>query len=226
MPDPIRLDTQPGYDLWSQIYDDEDNALILLEEPVVHAWLSDVAGLRVADVGCGTGRHTAWLTAAGARVDAFDCSPGMLARARAKTPADRVTFHEHMFPRPLPARDSAFDVTLLALVADHLADLPAAFRELHRVTRPGGRVIFTVLHPAMNLLGLTARFTDPDSGKEVRVAAFEHTFGDYVMAALGSGLTLEEITERKADADLVKKTPRAEKYLNWPMLLALRLRKA
>jgi len=222
----IHLDSQEGYDRWSVIYDDELNPLVLLEEPVVHGWLSSPAGLQVADIGCGTGRHSVWLAEAGASVDAYDPSPGMMAKARGKLSPSSVRFHEHGFPDPLPAADSTFDVVLLALVADHIEDLPGMFRELRRVAKPGGTVIFTVLHPAMNLLGLTARFTDPESGTEVRVAAFEHTYADYVMAALRSGLVIEELVERRADAALATKTPRAEKYLGWPLLLAMQLRKA
>ncbi len=225
MTERTKLDTRAGYDRWSEIYDDELNPLVALEEPVVRTWLAEPAGLRVADVGCGTGRHSLWLADAGAQVDAFDPSPGMMAKAYAKLASHGVRLHEHALPAPIPAADGTYDVTLLALVADHLADLSGAFRELSRVTTPGGQVVFTVLHPAMNLLGLTARFADPETGQEVRVEAYEHSYADYVTAVLRSGLLIEEIVERKADEALVAKAPRAEKYLGWPLLLAMRLQR-
>ena len=68
MSDPIKLPVEEGYDRWSQVYDTDGNPLLLLEEPVVKAWLGDVSGLRIADIGCGTGRYTSWLAASGARV--------------------------------------------------------------------------------------------------------------------------------------------------------------
>ena len=225
MSDRIHLDTRAGYDRWSEVYDDEVNPLVQLEEPVVRGWLGDVAGLQLADVGCGTGRHARWMAESGASVDAFECSTGMMAKARAKLTGSGVRLHEHALPDPIPAPDDTYDITLLALVGDHLEDLEAAFSELRRVTRPGGQVVFTVLHPAMNLLGLTARFADPETGQEVRVAAYEHTYADYVMATLRSGLTIEELVERKADQALIDQAPRAEKYLGWPMLLAMRMKK-
>jgi malonyl-CoA O-methyltransferase len=222
---PVRLSSRAGYDCWAEIYDAELNPLVVAEEPVVREWLADPAGLRVADVGCGTGRHAIWLADAGALVDAFESSTGMMAKAREKLSGSGVRFHEHTLPDQIPADDSSFDVALLALVADHLADLPAAFRELRRVLKPGGRLMFTVLHPAMNLLGLTARFVDPDSGAEVRVDAFEHTYADYVTAPLNAGLSIGRIVERSVDEALVRKAPRAEKYLGWPLLLAMALQK-
>ena len=224
MADPIHLDTKSGYDRWSTIYDDELNPLVMLEESVVRKWIASPAGLRIVDVGCGTGRHAVWLAEAGASVDAYDASPGMLSKARDKPSADRVQFHTHSLPAPLPAADGTYDVALLALVADHLEDPEGTLRDVRRVLKPDGLLVFTVMHPAINLLGITARFTDPDSGDEVRVAAFEHTYGAYVMAALRAGFAIEKIVEQKADAALAARTPRAEKYVGWPLLLALRLR--
>ena len=84
MGDPERLSVQEGYDRWSKVYDTDGNPLFVLEEPIVRDWLGNVAGRVVADVGCGTGRHAAWLADAGARVVAFDVSEGMMARAKAR----------------------------------------------------------------------------------------------------------------------------------------------
>ena len=72
-----------GYDRWASVYDDDGNPVPPLEEPWVRAAAGDVSGRDVLDLGCGTGRHTLWLAAGGARVTAGDFSPGMLAQARA-----------------------------------------------------------------------------------------------------------------------------------------------
>jgi len=221
----LHLDARDGYDLWATLYDKEQNPLVILEEPIVRRWLGDLQGRRVADVGCGTGRHAVWMAEQGADVRAFDASVGMMSKAREKFAGQGVTFTEHTLPDPLPVEDAAFDAVVLALVADHLADRATTFAELRRGLKPSGTLVFTVLHPAMNLLGITARFTDPTSGSEVRVAAFEHTYADYITAALNAGFDVSEIVERSVDEALVKKTLRAEKYLGWPLLLAMRMTK-
>jgi|ERR1035441_6854631 hypothetical protein len=48
--------TQAGYDRWAEFYDGEDNPLVLLEEKHLAPLAGDVAGLAVADIGCGMTR--------------------------------------------------------------------------------------------------------------------------------------------------------------------------
>src|SRR5262245_53664676 len=89
------LSTRAGYDRWATVYDHDGNPLQALEEPRVWALLGEVRGLRVLDLGCGTGRHAIPLAAAGAHVTALDFSDGMLAVARDKPGADAVRFIQH-----------------------------------------------------------------------------------------------------------------------------------
>src|SRR5919199_1431749 len=55
------------------------------------ARLGDVRGLRVLDYGCGHGMAAVVLARRGARVTAFDLSPGYLAEARRRARANGVT---------------------------------------------------------------------------------------------------------------------------------------
>ncbi|MCI0366584.1 MAG: hypothetical protein L0219_22195, partial [Phycisphaerales bacterium] len=63
--EPVDIETAEGYDRWARIYDEEENPLVQLEEPLVDQLMGDVRGLRVADIGCGTGRHAVRLAARG-----------------------------------------------------------------------------------------------------------------------------------------------------------------
>jgi ubiquinone/menaquinone biosynthesis C-methylase UbiE len=216
---PLILSTREGYDRWAEIYDAEDNPLIALEEPVVEELLGDVAGLDVVDVGCGTGRHTLRLAARGARVVGVDFSAGMLGRAREKDAAGGVRWLAHDVtdpPLPLPAR--GFDRVLCALVVDHIGALAAFFAELGRLCRDDGRIVVTVMHPAMMLKGTQARFVDPDSGRETRPESHANLIADYVNGAVESGLRIVRVGERSVDEQLAARMPRAEKYLGWPVL--------
>jgi ubiquinone/menaquinone biosynthesis C-methylase UbiE len=217
------LETRDGYDRWAEIYDGEGNPLIALEEPLVAQLLGDVRGLSIVDVGCGTGRHALALSARGADVTAVDFSEEMLARARTKPGADRVRFVAHDLARPLPFADASFDRATCGLVLDHIGELERFFIDVRRVLRPRGFAVFSVMHPAMMLRGIQARFVDPESGREIRPRSETHQIADYVTAALRAGFEIEHVSEHAADEALAARTPRAAKYLGWPMLLLLRL---
>jgi malonyl-CoA O-methyltransferase len=217
------LPTTDGYDLWADVYDEDGNPLVMLEEPHVERLLGPVAGLSLVDVGCGTGRHAIRLAGAGAKVTAVDFSDGMLAKARAKPGAQAVSFVEHDLTRPLPFAREWFDRVLCCLVLDHIADLGAFFGELGRVCRGSGFIVASVMHPALMLKGVQARFHDPSTGAEIRPASCPNQVSDYVMGALGAGLRLVDLSEHAVDGSLVRRSARAERYLGWPMLLMIKL---
>lgn len=223
-PPVCHVSAQSGYDRWAAIYDTEDNPLVLLEAPEVARQLGDVRGLDALDVGCGTGRHALQLAAGGARVTALDFSAAMLAQARAKPGAGRVRFVQHDLAEAFPLPDAAFDCVVSGLVLEHIADLHPLFRELRRVCRPDGRIVVSAMHPAMMLRGITARFTDPQTGLETRPRSHPHQISDFVLAALRSGARIEHLGEHAVDEALAGRCPRAQKYLHWPMLFLMTLR--
>ncbi|SCG35989.1 Ubiquinone/menaquinone biosynthesis C-methylase UbiE [Micromonospora echinaurantiaca] len=107
------------------------------------------APARVLDLGCGTGRLTLALAAAGHTVTGVDPAAASLAAARAKPGAERVTWIEGTSAR-LP--DRAYDVAVLTshvaqfLVTD--AEWAATLADLRRALVPGGRLVFDARDPA------------------------------------------------------------------------------
>ncbi|HOX58899.1 MAG TPA: class I SAM-dependent methyltransferase [Verrucomicrobiota bacterium] len=216
--------TRVGYDRWAAFYDEDDNPLVLLEERHIAGLTGDVAGLVLADIGCGTGRHALQWAAAGARVTAVDFSAAMLNRARAKPGAQAVEFIRHDLTKPFPLPRAGFDRVFCCLVLDHIAALDRFFLELRRLCRATGCVIISVMHPAMSLQGVQARFIDPATGRRISPAGHAHQMSDYLMAAVRAELTLEYISEHTPNIALASRCPRAGKYLGCPMLLLLKLR--
>lgn len=101
-------------------------------------------GLRVLEVGCGTGRTAAHLVeTTGCRVVASDRLPGMLRWAQRhvadRCVADRVEVVQADV-RDLPWDDDAFDVVICESVLVWVDDKAAAIAEMVRVARPGGIV--------------------------------------------------------------------------------------
>ncbi len=223
MSDPLQS-VREGYDRWASVYDHDANPLQAIEEPLVRAAVGDVRGLRVLDLGCGTGRHSFWLAASGATVTAIDFSEGMLAEARRKPGAQAVTFLAHDLHLPLPFPDGQFDLVVSGLVLEHLRKLDGFFAEAHRMLRPGGRAVVSAMHPAMCLRGTQARFTDPVSNELVQPGSVAHSVAAFVMAAVRGGFGLSAVEEYSPDEEFATRFTRAAKYVGWPMLVVLELK--
>ena len=215
--------TREGYDRWSEIYDGDGNPLIALEEPQIERMLGNVRGLRIADVATGTGRHAVRLAKAGAKVTGLDFSRGMLAKARAKPGAKRVSFVMADCAARLPLRDGAFDRVVCALLADHVQSVDLLFSELARICHNDGYIALTTVHPTMHLLGVRARFNDPATERKIYPKSYDHSIPTFVMAAALAGLRFEEMSEHFITEELVRTNPRAAQALGWPLLLAMKL---
>ena len=93
----------------------------------------------ILDAGAGTGRFAAVIGSANRRVVALDNSAPMLARLRGKIP-DLPLIRSDIYRIPL--EDNTFDGAVCMHVLFHLPDWPEVLKELARVVRPGGPVIF------------------------------------------------------------------------------------
>lgn len=209
------LPARDGYDRWAPLYDHKANPAVALKEREIARLIGDVAGLRVADLGCGTGRNALAMAAAGAEVTGVDFSEGMLAQARRKPGADTVRFIVNDLERPLPLESDSFDRVLCSLALEHVHDLEAAFGEMARISRADGRVVVVEMHPAMFLKGVSAHFHDPVTGQDIRPRSVGHKISDFMMAAVGAGLAIEEMRE----FDWTD-----QKHAGWPLLLTMRFR--
>lgn len=104
----------------------------------------DLAGRRVLDVGCGTGRLAVALAELGSRVWGVDPSEEMLAEARVR--AGRLAAFKRAPAEALPFRDGWFERAVLRLVV-HLVDRGRALPEVARVLGPGGRAVIGTFRP-------------------------------------------------------------------------------
>lgn len=216
-----RTTAREGYSLWAETYDAQPNATVVLDGRITPQFIDVRPGERVLDAGCGTGRYFPLLRVAGGAVVGFDFAPGMLRVARRRFPDVPVVCGD--LQRPWPFRDAAFDAILCALVGEHLADLPAVCGEMHRLLVAGGRIIFSVYHPAMAEAGVEANFRR--DGAEYRLGALLHTIADYEAAFRRAGFAAPVVREFAKDAALAAQFPQSQRPVGFPMLAVLTARK-
>jgi len=101
-------------------------------------------GLRVLDIGTGSGALLPLLAATGAQVTALDRSPVMLSRARELCTREGIADHVHWQRadvQALPLRDGCYDGVYCVMVLHHVARPETALAEMSRVLRPGGALV-------------------------------------------------------------------------------------
>lgn len=102
-----------------------------------------VPGAPTADIGCGSGRDTAWLVANGFPAVGYDASQGMLAEARSAYP--HLDLRLAALPDLASIPDGTYANVLCSAVLMHLPaeHIEAAMAALCRITGSGGRLIVT-----------------------------------------------------------------------------------
>jgi ubiquinone/menaquinone biosynthesis C-methylase UbiE len=129
---------------------------VALEERTMAGLMPELPGRRVADIAAGTGRWAAYCAARGAQAVTVDFCEEMLSGGRGtRVQADA---------RSLPFPAGSFDVTICALA---LGYAPECFRELVRITRRGGCLLVSDVHPEAQRRGWIRSFRIADEVIEV-----------------------------------------------------------
>lgn len=134
---------------------------------LVRERLGSVAGLCILEVACGRGGFVRELTRAGAHVTGCDFSRVALRVGKAKLQPLAGNRGAPVFvqgdAQNLPFAEASFDVVVSCETIEHVPDSGAVLREIHRVTRPGGRLFLTTPNyfNFMGLYDLYARFRHP-----------------------------------------------------------------
>lgn len=187
------MSIQKAYDLWSEIYDENDNVTRDLDASATETVLSKYQFGQVLELGCGTGKNTQWLLNQGAEITGLDFSEGMLSTAMSKFRGLPFTGHIADLTQEWPTFDNKFDLITSSLVLEHIEDLSFIFAQASLNLQTSGHFFISELHPIKQYLGSKARFES--NGQTVELKVFVHHLTDYIKAAHQSGFILTEIRE-------------------------------
>lgn len=135
---------------WEEIYSARNVQGVIHQTrmAVVLRWIDNLAlpkGSRILEVGCGAGVTTVELARRGYVVDAVDSSEAMVERARRNAIESEVDGRVRVFrgnANSLPFENNLFDLVLAMGVIPWLELPDTPVREMARVLRPDGYVIF------------------------------------------------------------------------------------
>lgn len=210
-----------------------------LDRPAVLSLLPQVLGRDVLDAGCGPGAYAEELLRRGARVVALDASPAMLTLAQARIserigPLAAVEWKQANLEEPLELEDERFDVAIAPLVFDYIEDWVPTLRELGRVLRPGGALIFSCTHPCSDLKQgyLRATYFEKHllrmrwrgfAPTTVEMPSFHRPLSEVFNSIRQSGLELDFVLEPRPTPDFRRADPESyEELMQQPGFLALR----
>jgi malonyl-CoA O-methyltransferase len=199
-----------AYDRWAQAYPAQPhNPLMEAEQRAMLDGMPLVTGRDVLDLACGTGRYARLAERSGAaHVVALDFSLAMLGRAAAK---GRVRGDISR----LPLRDRSFHLVISGLALGHAPDLVACMREIARVLRPGGVLIYSDFHPEAGRCGLERSFKDA-AGERVVLPRTTHDVPAHMAALESAGLRLTWYRDLRVGYEVCDPFPGSEDfYRTW-----------
>jgi SAM-dependent methyltransferase len=180
-----------------------------MEEPALLDALGTVTDLRILDLGCGDAAIGRTLLDAGCRSYlGLDGSAAMVEAASttlhgSSGDAEQVDLEDFSAP------PNSFDLIVSRLALHYVEDLDAVLAACQACLSPGGRIVFTVVHPV--LTSHDAGTQEPRSNWIVddyfrrgprrrnwlggRVTWFHRTVEDYVEALMKAGFSLAALRE-------------------------------
>ncbi len=188
------MNVKSAYNTWAEQYDTNENKTRDLEGIALRKVLSSIHFNSCLEIGCGTGKNTAWLVTKAGKILAVDLSDEMLTKAKTKIQSDKVEFIQADINQEWNfLNNKQFDLATFSLVLEHIEDLDSIFKKLNKAVNTHGHVYIGELHPFKQYNGTKARF-ETESGLQI-VTCFNHNISDFTNAAKNHGLELVLLEE-------------------------------
>lgn len=209
-----------------------------LNNPAIFESIGDVGGKCILDAGCGEGRNTRLLAKRGAKVCGVDLSEAMIARAREEEAQSKlgIKYLTGSYCQMPFFQDSQFDQVVSFMALMDGPDYERAVREIRRVLKPGGELVFSISHPCFmtggygwvvdqegNKTKLTvagyfdeepyidrwkfSQSPDADSLPEFAIPCFPRTLCEYLNPLIEGGFSIVRLNEPRPSEETCQKYP-------------------
>lgn len=195
----------------------------VMEEPALLDVMGKVTGLRVLDLGCGDAAIGRTLLNAGCSSYLGLDGSAVMVEAASETLQGTCGRAEQVDMEDFAAPPSSFDLIVSRLALHYVEDFAAVLMACHACLSPGGRIVFSVVHPVLS--SYDAGTGEPRTnwivddyflkGPRQRswlggsVTWFHRTVEDYVDALVNAGFALSALREcapreERFDGDLAE----------------------
>ena len=193
------MSIQSAYNTWAATYDAVLNKTRDAEAAAIRQVLADVPFADAIEIGCGTGKNTAWLAEKAAHLIAVDFSAEMLSQAQRKIKRSNIRFQQADITKEWTFVNIQTELIACSLILEHIQNLNFVFQQAFQALKPGGFLYVGELHPFKQYQGSKARFEN-GSGI-VELECFIHHVSEYMAIAKNHGFQCAELREWFDDKD-------------------------
>lgn len=189
----IQMSIEKAYNSWAEQYDTNKNSTRDLDVKSTIDTLSKYDFHHVLELGCGTGKNTAWLLTKATQIIGLDFSQEMLNLAKEKITDPKVEFKKADLTKEWEVENDWVDLVTSNLTLEHIADLNHIFNQAHRKLTAKGLFFISELHPCKQYMGSKAKYETDNGTQELEV--YTHHISDYLNSAQNNEFELLEIGE-------------------------------
>lgn len=176
---------------WDQRYGEGNDFQRLLIAPATERLLALRPGERVLEIACGNGAFARRMAEVGAYVLATDQSAVFLERARARTNSPNIEYRlvDATDPAQLAALGTNwYDAAVCSMALMDMVVIEPLLASLPKLLAPGGRFVFSVMHPCFNIPGGSIRLAEEDDREGEIVTTYAIKITRYITPITCRGL--------------------------------------